>query len=53
MRLRVLVVEDDHEIRTMIQSALKVEGFEVSTAVSVREAQAMLQHSSPDWLASV
>jgi len=50
MRLRVLVVEDDHEIRTMIQSALKVEGFEVSTAVSVREAQAMLQHSSPDVL---
>ena len=50
MRLRVLVVEDDHEIRTMIQSALKVEGFEVSTAVSVREAQAMLQHSAPDVL---
>lgn len=48
MRLRVLVVEDDHEIRTMIQSALKVEGFEVSTAVSVREAQALLQHGSPD-----
>lgn len=48
MRLRVLVVEDDTEIRTMIQSALKVEGFEVSTAVSVSEAQAMLLHSSPD-----
>lgn len=48
MRLSVLVVEDDLEIRTMIQSALKVEGFEVSTAVSVSEAQAMLQHSPPD-----
>jgi two-component system KDP operon response regulator KdpE len=48
MTLRVLVVEDDGPIRSMIQSALKVEGFEVVTAVSVSEATALLRHSMPD-----
>jgi len=48
MRLRVLVVEDDREIRSLIQSALGVEGFDVQTAVSVSEAKAMLQHATPD-----
>jgi two-component system, OmpR family, KDP operon response regulator KdpE len=50
MSLRVLVVEDDREIRALMQSSLTVEGFEVQTAVSVREAQAMLQHALPDVL---
>ncbi len=48
MSLRVLVVEDDREIRTLVQSALVVEGFEVQTAVTLREASALLQHSPPD-----
>lgn len=48
MTMRVLVVEDDREIRSLIQSALVVEGFEVQTAVSVSEAAALLQHSTPD-----
>ncbi len=48
MSLRVLVVEDDREIRTMIQSSLAVEGFEVQTAVSLSEAGALLRHSLPD-----
>lgn len=48
MSLRVLVVEDDREIRSLLQSSLGVEGFEVQTAVSVSEAAAMLQHSAPD-----
>jgi len=48
MRLRVLVVEDDREIRSLIQSALGVEGFDVQTAVSVSEARALLQHALPD-----
>ena len=48
MSLRVLVVEDDREIRTVMQSALAVEGFEVVTAVSLNEAQALLRHSAPD-----
>jgi two-component system, OmpR family, KDP operon response regulator KdpE len=48
MSLRVLVVEDDREIRTLMQSSLSVEGFEVQTAVSLSEASALLQHSPPD-----
>lgn len=48
MTLRVLVVEDDREIRSFIQSALAVEGFEVMTAVSLNEAGAILRHSAPD-----
>ena len=38
MSIKVLVVEDDREIRGLLRSALAVEGFEVSTAVSVSEA---------------
>ncbi len=48
MSLRVLVVEDDQEIRTLLQSSLGVEGFSVQTAVSVSEAAAMLRVSLPD-----
>lgn len=48
MSLNVLVVEDDREIRALLQSALSVEGFEVQTAVSLSEAQALLQHKPPD-----
>jgi len=50
MSLRVLVVEDDREIRTVMQSALAVEGFEVVTAVSLSEAQALVRHSAPDMV---
>lgn len=50
MSLRVLVVEDDAAIRSMLQSALGVEGFEVRTAVSVSEARAMLRHGPPGVL---
>ncbi|CAN5827718.1 two-component system response regulator KdpE [soil metagenome] len=48
MSIRVLVVEDDHEIRALMRSSLSVEGFEVQTAVSVSEANAMLKHDLPD-----
>ena len=48
MTLHVLVVEDDREIRALMQSSLSVEGFEVQTAVSVSEASALLQHSTVD-----
>lgn len=48
MTLRVLVVEDDREIRTLLQSSLRAEGFSVQTAVSVSEAAAMLKNSLPD-----
>jgi two-component system KDP operon response regulator KdpE len=42
------VVEDDREIRALMQSSLSVEGFEVQTAVSLSEASALLRHSPPD-----
>lgn len=48
MSLRILVVEDDRELRAMMQSSLSVEGFEVQTAVSVSEASALLRHCLPD-----
>ena len=48
MTLRILVVEDDREIRAMMQSSLSVEGFDVQTAVSLSEARAMLKHALPD-----
>jgi two-component system KDP operon response regulator KdpE len=48
MSLRVLVVEDDREIRALIQSSLSVEGFAVQTAVTLREAQALVENSPPD-----
>jgi two-component system KDP operon response regulator KdpE len=48
MTLRLLVVEDDREIRAMMQSTLAVEGFEVQTAVTLSEARALLQNSPPD-----
>jgi len=48
MSLKALVVEDDREIRTLMQSSLGVEGFDVQTAVSLSEATAMLQHDPPD-----
>lgn len=50
MTLRVLVVEDDREIRTLVQAALTLEGFEVQTAVTLREATALLQHSPPELI---
>lgn len=48
MTLRVLVVEDDREMRALMQSALTVEGFDVQTAVSVSEASALLHNDLPE-----
>ena len=50
MTLRVLVVEDDREIRALMQSSLAVEGFDVQTAVSVAEAKALVRHALPDLI---
>ena len=50
MTLRVLVVEDDREIRALMQSSLSVEGFDVQTAVSLSEASALLRHDPPDLI---
>ena len=48
MTLKVLVVEDDREIRGLLQSVLALEGFEVRSAVSLSEARALLAHDVPD-----
>jgi two-component system KDP operon response regulator KdpE len=48
MTLKVLVVEDDREIRALMQSSLGVEGFEVRTAVTLSEASALWRHDPPD-----
>ncbi len=48
MTLRVLVVEDDREIRSLMQSSLAVEGFDVQTAVTLSEASALIRHALPD-----
>ncbi len=45
-----MVVEDDRAIRSLLQSSLSVEGFEVQTAVSLSEARALLQHKPPDLI---
>jgi len=50
MSLRILIVEDDGEIRSLLRSSLALEGFEVQTAVSVSEARALLRHAAPDAL---
>ena len=48
MSIKVLIVEDDREIRGLLKTALAAEGFEVLTAVSVSEATALLEHDPPD-----
>jgi two-component system KDP operon response regulator KdpE len=48
--IRVLVVEDDKEIRALVKSSLEVEGFEVLTAVSIGEAQRMISNAKPELI---
>ena len=47
MSIRILVVEDDREIRALMQASLSVEGFDVQTAVSLSEAFALVKHAHP------
>jgi len=48
MSLKVLLVEDDRELRTTLRDALAVEGFEVLTAASLAEGLALVAHGAPD-----
>lgn len=48
MSMRVLIVEDDKEIRALMRASLSVEGFTVQTAVSLSEASALLKNDLPD-----
>jgi len=48
--IRVLLVEDDRDLRTTLRDALALEGYEVSTAASLSEGLALWSHarSGPD-----
>ncbi|MEY2686504.1 MAG: hypothetical protein RL375_702, partial [Pseudomonadota bacterium] len=41
MTLRLLLVEDDRELRATLRAALQVEGYEVLTAASLSEGLAL------------
>ncbi len=43
--IRVLLVEDDRDLRTTLRDALALEGYEVSTAASLSEGLALWSHS--------
>ena len=45
MSLRVLLVEDDRELRGTLRDVLRVEGYEVLTAASLAEGLALLAHA--------
>ncbi len=47
MSLRVMLVEDDRELRRTLRDALALEGYEVLTAASLAEGQALLSHAEP------
>lgn len=47
MALKVLLVEDDRELRQTLRDALIVEGYEVVASGSVADASAVLKHSMP------
>ncbi|HEX7383461.1 MAG TPA: response regulator [Burkholderiaceae bacterium] len=46
--MKVLLVEDDRELRALMQGSLALEGFAVRSAASVSEAEALLAHDPPD-----
>ena len=45
MSVRVLLVEDDRELRTTLREALAVEGYDVLPAASLADARALLAHA--------
>jgi DNA-binding response OmpR family regulator len=47
-RPAVLLVEDDHDIATLVAEVLEVEGFSVSTARNGRIGLELLRRSRPD-----
>ncbi len=44
MSLRVLLVEDDRELRTTLRDALSIEGYKVYTAATLHEGLLLLKH---------
>jgi two-component system KDP operon response regulator KdpE len=45
--IKVLLVEDDRDLRTTLRDALALEGYEVSTAASLSEGMALWTHARP------
>jgi two-component system KDP operon response regulator KdpE len=45
MSLRVLLVEDDRELRATLSESLRVEGYEVLSAASLADARALIAHA--------
>ncbi len=45
MALKVLLVEDDRELRTTLAEALRTEGYEVLTSASAADGHTLLRHS--------
>ena len=48
MSLRLLLVEDDAELRRTLADVLRLEGYDVLTAASRAEGLALLAHAAPD-----
>jgi two-component system, OmpR family, KDP operon response regulator KdpE len=48
--VKLLLVEDDRELRALLQSSLALEGFQVRSAASLSEARALLAHDGPELL---
>jgi len=48
MSLRILLVEDDRDLRTALREALVVEGYDVLPAASLADAHALAQHAESD-----
>jgi two-component system KDP operon response regulator KdpE len=48
MTFRVLLVEDDRELRLTLAEALRVEGYEVHAAASLADGLALLTHAEVD-----
>lgn len=46
----ILIVDDDHEIRTLLSRYLEEQGFRVSTACDLRSCHDMLNRRPPDLL---
>lgn len=47
---RILIVDDESSLRTLVRANLEVDGLEVSEAVDGIEAMNMLQESKPDLI---
>ncbi|MCA9926400.1 MAG: response regulator transcription factor [Anaerolineales bacterium] len=50
MAQKILVVDDERELRTLVKSYLEQEGFQVITAVDGREALIMCRYEKPDLI---